>query len=194
MSLRILQEPAVEPVTLAEAKLHLRVDHNDEDALIQGLIKLARQDIERMCTVALIEQSWSLALDYWPGRLFELPIWPVASLDGITWRDGAGQTQTVDPTIYAADFASRPARVALVEGANWPDGELWPLGAVSIQFTAGFGADGTAVPERYRQAMLLLIGHYYENREATLTGTGANVQLLPFGVTALLSDDLAWAR
>ena len=194
MSLRILQEPAVEPVTLTEAKLHLRVDHSDEDGLIQGLIKLARQDVERMCTVALIEQSWSMALDYWPDRTFEIRLWPVASVDSISWRDSAGDAHVVDPSTYAVDLASRPARIALVGGANWPDGELYPLGAVSIQFTAGFGADGTAVPARYKQAMLLLIGHYYENREATLTGTGANVQLLPFGVTALLADDMAWAR
>ena len=194
MGLKIVTQPAAEPVTLAETKLHLRVDHNDEDGLINSLIKLARQDVERMCNLALITQTWDWSMDAWPDRLFSIPLWPLQNVTSIRWKNLAGTETTIDAGNYIVDASSRPGRVSLNAAYSWPTDELYPLAAVTIQFTAGFGADGASVPERYRQAILLLVGHYYENREAVLAGSGINVQLLPLGVTALLAEDIAWAR
>lgn len=181
-------------MTLSEAKLHLRVDHTDEDTLISSLIRAARQDVERMCGLALITQTWDWTMDDWPERVFTFPLWPAQSIISIKWKNQAGVESTVDPANYVLDVISRPARAAVVESYSWPAETLYPIGAITIRFAAGFGSDGASVPERYKQAMLLLTGHYYENREAVMASIGANVQLLPLGVTALLADDLTWAR
>ena len=191
-ALVIATAPAAEPVTTSEAKLHMRVDHSTEDTYIAALIKLARADVERITNLALINQTWDWFLDDFPVSPFKIPYYPLASITSIKWKNKIGTEATVTNTNYVVDIKSRPGRVKLISSYSWPTDELYPLNAITIRFVAGFGASGSYVPEKYRQAILLLVAHYYENREAVYASVGGNVQMLPMGVTALLADDIRW--
>ena len=156
-------EPAVEPVTLAEAKAHLRVAHDSEDALIQGLVRAARQEVEAATGMALIDQSWRLALDRWPasGRVL-LARHPVKHVLSVTVYGSEGEASLIDPANYQLDALSRPARLHF-EARPEP---AIAMNGVEIDFTAGFGEAGTDVPDLIRRALLMLAAHWYEFRGA----------------------------
>jgi uncharacterized phiE125 gp8 family phage protein len=185
MALVLVTGPTEEPVSTAEAKAHLRVDGSDDDSYIAALITTARMHVEAILRRALITQTWKLVLDSWPDEVLKLPKPPLASVSSVTYLDENGESQTFSPDDYIVDTASEPGRLTLAKDASWPSEELYPLGAVNIQYVAGY-ADADAVPQAYKQAMLLLIGHFYENREAVVAAQGANVQELPMAVMSLL--------
>lgn len=193
MGLTLKSEPAVEPLSLEEAKLHLRVDGTDEDSLITFLIGTARHDVETITRRALITQTWELVMDDWPDDdWFPVPMPKLQSILSIKYKDENGVEYTFDPENYAVDTDSVVGRVMLFDDADWPSDELYPVSAIRVEFTAGYGDTGSDVPAPIRQAMKLLIGHYYENREAVINSTGANIQLLPMGVSALLQTYRVW--
>ncbi len=156
-------EPSAEPVTLAEAKAHLRLDHSSEDGLLSGLIRAAREEIERTAGLALIGQSLRLALDEWPRHgTVTIPVHPVRAILSVTAYGPQGEVSLVDPSSYQADTVSRPARVFFREAPP----ALRTMNGIEIDFTAGFGEAGTDVPDLLRRAMLLLVAHWYEFRTA----------------------------
>lgn len=156
-------EPLVEPVTLAEAKAHLRIDQNDEDALIGDLIRVARRHLEADAGLALIEQGWRMTLDDWPGENeLLIAIHPVVAVTAVTAYGPDGAGALVDPANYAVDTRSRPARVALRDALP----ALRRFNGVEIDLTAGFGASGVDVPDDIRRAILLLVAHFHEFRAA----------------------------
>lgn len=175
--------PAAEPVLLAEAKLHLRVEHVDDDALIDVLIQAAREHVENHIKRPLITQVIDLTLDCFPSEIC-INRQPVQTVDAINYVDGDGVSQVVLPADYDVDVSSEPARITPSYGNSWPSIRA-QNNAVSIEFTAGYGLTGAAVPAPIRQAMLLLISHWYENREAVVIGTISST--LPMAVDALLS-------
>jgi len=185
MSLVMTGGPALEPVSLAEAKAHLRVDGTAEDALIQSLIVTSRLHIEAALGLALITQSWSYFLDRWPkaGRL-QLPLRPVAAIAHVrVWND-EGTSDSLDPASFLLDGHGMPPRLVSLSGAA----EIAPMRAangIEIGFTAGFGAATDDVPAPIRHALLLLVAHWYENREPVQIGVGVNA------VPAMVSDLLA---
>lgn len=156
-------EPAVEPISPAEAKAHLRIDHDSEDTLLSGLIRAAREEVERSTGLALIEQSWRLALDRWPrdGRVL-LRRTPVREVLSVTVFDGDGGASVLSPAHYELDLLSSPARLFL---AN-PSEPGATLNGIEIDFTAGFGESGTDVPDLLKRALLILVAHWYEFRGA----------------------------
>ena len=183
--------PVVEPVTLAEAKLHMRVDLADDDALILGLITAARQHLEAMCRpqLAMLAQTWRLVLDAWPGGdLVELRPWPLRSVSSITYIDTAGVTRTLASTAYQVDTYSAPGRVYALNG--WPSTTLRDMAGVTMEFVAGYGETAATLPQPIRQALLLLVAHWYENREMAVV-SGAMPKELPFTVSALMAP---WRR
>jgi len=187
MPLVLKTAPAVEPILPAEAKLHLRIDGTEEDAYISSLITVARSDVETITRRALITQTWELVMDEWPDKdWFEIPLPPLQSVTSITYKDADGDENTFSTDNYVVDTDSEPGRVRLVDTADWPTDDLYPLSAIRVLFVAGYGDAGDDVPDPIRQAMYLLIGHYYENREAVINSTGANIQILPMGVSNLL--------
>ena len=105
-------EPAAEPVTLAEVKNHLRIAHDSENDLLQGLIRAAREDLERATGMALIDQTWRLVLDGWPleGRAL-LARHPVKAVTSVTAFGSEGEARLIDPGSYQVDTLSRPARI-----------------------------------------------------------------------------------
>ena len=156
-------DPAVEPVSLVEAKAHLRIAHDSEDELISGLIRAAREEVERATGLALIDQSWRLTLDAWPRTgLVLLERAPVRTLLSVTVFDGDGGASVLPPESFELDAISRPARLYL---AMRP-APATALNGIEIDFTAGFGEAGTDVPDLLKRAMLILVAHWYEFRGA----------------------------
>lgn len=186
MALTLVTAPAVEPVSLAEAKLHLRVDISDDDNLITAVIQAAREAVEGISRRALIAQTWNLILDEFPDTdEIVIPLPPLQSVSSLIYKDQDGNESTFSSDDYIVNTDSEPGKVVLGYGKSWPSTTLYPTAAIIVQFKAGFGDASTDVPEKYRQAMLLLTGHWYENREAIAT-TGAVPKEVPFGVEALL--------
>lgn len=154
-------EPAAEPVTLADVKAHLRIAHGSEDALLAGLIRAAREDLERAAAIALINQSWRLALDAWPSQgCALLSIHPVRAVLSVTAFGTEGEASLIAPADYQLDILSRPARLHF-EARPEP---LRIFNGIEIDFSAGYGEAGTDVPDLLKRAILLLVGHWYEFR------------------------------
>lgn len=185
MALTLVTGPVVEPVSVSEAKAHLRVDISDDDALIGSLITAARTHVEQHLRRALVTQTWDLVLDGFPGRELRLPLPPLASVTSVTYTDDEGGAGSVDAGEYVVDTDREPGRVVLRSGGTWPAVTLRAAAGVRVRFVAGYG-NAAAVPGPIKQAILLLVGTLYENREETLVAQGVTVMRLPFGVQALL--------
>lgn len=157
-----LTPPAAEPVSLDEAKLFLRLDHDEEDQLLGTLITAARLVIEAASGRIMIDQSWRIILDRWPaGGEFRLPLSPVASLIEARVYDPLGIAQPVAAAALALDKADDPPLLHIV-GAVPEIGR--PRAAIEIDVVAGFGATGEAVPAPLRQAVLRLTARWFELR------------------------------
>lgn len=153
--------PDAEPVTLAEAKAQLRIDHDSEDELIAGLIRAAREEVEQTAGVAMIDQSWRLAADgVAPGCVLLLRRGPVKEVLSVTAYGSEGEASLVDPAGYQLDALSRPARLHFDE----PPSGLRAMNGIEVDFTAGYGEAGTDVPDLLKRAMLMLVAHWYEFR------------------------------
>jgi len=189
MALKLATAPTVEPISLTEAKLHLRVDGTDEDSRIQGLIATARLDVETLSLHKLVTQTWDWYMDDWPdGDILTVPFPPLQSVTGVYYTvEGSVEVQWSSSN-YLVDIYNVPGQIVLQSTASWPSGTLVEINGVRVRFVCGFGAAGADVDERARQAMLLLIGHYYEHREEVIVERGANVMLLPQAAGALCND------
>lgn len=182
-ALTLVTAPALEPVTLAEVKTHLRVEHDLENALIESLITAARNFVENFTRRALIEQSWKLTLDQFPCWEIYLPKPPLISITKIEYLNSLGIADSLTETIdFLVDKESEPARVTPFYLGTWPIA-YQQINAVSITFKCGYGALAAAVPTAIKQSMLLLIGHWYNNREQTAP---INLSQIPLGAEYLL--------
>lgn len=186
-----MEEPAEEPVSRSEAKLHLRIEEDvtDDDALVDRLITVARVECEKVARRAFVERTCVAQLDVWPwDGVITLTAPPLVSVEEIRYTDADGNEATVDAAGYWVDTHSEPGRVVLKSSASWPSVTLQEIAGIQIEYTAGYG-DAADVPAGYQQAMLLLIGHLYENREAVVVGQGITMLKLPLAVDALLMGD-----
>ena len=184
MALVITSAPAVEPVTVSEAKAHLRVDGTAEDTLIGSLILTSRLHIEAALGLALMTQSWRLTLDAWPnGRELELPLRPLRSLTSVKIVAADGTAETIPSSSYVVDIDGAPPRLVR-NGGSWPQPEKAANG-IEIEFTAGYGDDAEDVPAPIRQALLLLIAHWYEHRDPIEVGSRETA--IPAAVSDLLA-------
>lgn len=153
--------PALEPVTLAEAKAWLRVTHDSEDDLISGLIRAAREEVERATGAALIDQSWRLTLDDWPETdSIQVHRWPLKQVVSLTVYDGDGQGAELEPGDWLVDGEANPPRLHLERRP--PPGQA--INGIEIDFVAGFGAVGPDVPDGLRRAIQMLVAHWFEFR------------------------------
>lgn len=200
----LVTPPASEPITLAEAKSHLRVDFTDDDALITALISAARQHAEMVTQRQLVTATWKLVLDSFPGRSmmaqpagapFSLPGHaillnksPVQTVASIKYLDMGGAQQTMPATDYVVDTSCEPARITPVFGKIWPI-SLPQIGAIEILFTAGYGAPNNAtpaiwapaqVPEGIKAWMKMRIGSLYANRAEIEIVQRAQLVEMPF--------------
>lgn len=180
MSAFLLTPPASEPLTLDEAKQFLRVEHDDDDALIASLIVAARTQVETVARCALIAQTWRFVRDAWPaaGRIV-LKRGPLLSIAAARVFDGDNEPVAVDVDQFVIDRAG--AVIAFPVWALPHPGRR--TAGIEIDAVLGFGEATAHVPEPLRQAVRLLLAHWYENR--ALGGeTGGNV---PAGFAALLA-------
>ncbi len=184
MALVMTAAPAAEPISLAEAKAHLRIDADDEDQLLASLIVAARSLVERALALALVTESWSLYLDGWPrGGAIALPIAPVQAVTTVRVHDPDDTPTDVSSDTYSVDVLSNPARLVLAPGVA----QMMParrLNGFEIAFTAGYGDEAGDVPGPIRQALKLLVAHWFEHREPVVLGQLA--QEVPATVGGLL--------
>ena len=186
-ALTVTVEPVAEPVGLEEMKDYLRVDASDEDALITSLLIAARQYCEAKTKWSFVTQTLRYTLDDWPNEeTIELPqpFNDTTTFSVTYYTEGSTSGTVLGSTNYWVDAESNPGRVVLRSGQYWPSGALRSANAVQIVFEAGYGGQGD-VPEGVRMAIKLLVGHWYANREAVLTGTISKP--IEFGVDSLLS-------
>lgn len=188
--LKLATAPAAEPVSLTEAKAQLRVDFTDDDDLIDAVITAARETAELVTRRAFINQTWDLYLDAFPGEgRIDLPLPPLVSVTGVYYTPVDSSEATFAAAGYVVDDKGEPGGVVLKDGYSWPADELAIVNGVRIRFVCGYGAAATYVPTRYRQAIKLLIGHFYENREDVVVGQGLTIDKLPLGALSLLGFD-----
>lgn len=192
LTLTRTSDAGTEPVSLTEAKNHLRVDTSAEDSYINGLIMAARQHVEEITRRALITQTWEFNLDDFPlsklvdmpwseylefrNRAILLPRPPLQSVTSVQYVDSDGSTKTLDASVYRVDTKSEPARLTEAEGETWPTTDH-VTNAVTITYVAGYQPDDSSppdeaanVPQPIKHATLLLIGHWYEHREQVNVG------------------------
>ena len=177
--------PAVEPVSLNEAKDHLRVSVDEDDALIQRLIRTARRHTERTLSFrALITQTLVGGLPNWPhDGVIRLPYPPLQSVTSIAYVDTAGNSANVDSAVYGVD--TKLDLIYLNYNQTWPTVSLRPYDPITITWVAGQGDSGSDVDDEYKATILLLVGHLYENREAVVLGQGVTQTVLAQAVDAL---------
>lgn len=178
--------PASEPITLAEAKAHLRVDASDEDTLISSLISAAVSHLDATGSLgrAMITQTWAEWVSASPGYV-RLPIGPFQSLTSVEYYDSDNAIQTATLSDFETWLDGDFVRVKPKEGSLWPTAFSRP-DAIKITYVAGFGDDATDVPQGIRQAILLLVGHWYENRMAV---SEARLTEVPIAVEALIGNE-----
>lgn len=171
-ALTVVTAAASYPLTVEDAKAHLRVYHTDDDAYIEALIAAATSHVENFTRRALITQTWDMKLDTFGGWYITIPKPPLQSVTAanFTYVDGAGSTTQVSTSVYDVDTDSEPGRVTLAYSQTWPTPRTVPH-AVSLRFVAGYGDDGADVPAPILHAIKLYISHLYENREPVVTGT-----------------------
>jgi uncharacterized phiE125 gp8 family phage protein len=204
--LKLVTAATADPVTLTEAKAHMRVDIADDDTLIGSLITSATQHIEHLTRRQLMPATWRLSLDGFPGTYKRHGAWmretpegtdillPRPALTAIThikYTDMAGVVQTLSTDVYAAQTDEEPGRVTLKYGQSWPEAQDI-ANSVVVTYTAGYstGSDvpvsQAAVPKAMKQAILMLASYWYEHRETVLVGSISKE--LDFAVTNLCAQ------
>lgn len=178
MSLQLLAPPAAEPVSLADATAHLKLDTADEDALVATLITAARARAEWHTGRAFITQSWRLSLDDWPhDDMVELPLPPLLSVEEVATIDVAGIRTVLAPTDFSVDPASAPGRVIFTARPV----SLRRRDCLQVSFTAGYG-DVAAVPAAIKEAILEIVAdlHAHRGDEYGPVGLAGQALLAPF--------------
>lgn len=171
MSLSLVTAPTTEPLTLAEAKAHLRVLFPDDDDYITTLITAARSMAENVCSRSFITTAWRLTLDTFPcDDTIIVPQPPLQSVTSITYYDSENNSQTLAASAYNVDIYREPGRIVRSFGSYWPATYPRP-NAVTVLFSAGYGAAASNVPTPIIQAIKIMVSQWYENREPVVTGT-----------------------
>ena len=158
-----------------------------EDNLLAMLITTAREYCEEFTGRALATQTLEAYLDGFTGREIELPKPPLQSVTSIIYKDkDSTETTLTADTDYIVDTESDIGRVVLPYAESWPSFTAYTVNPIKIRYIAGYYASNL-IPKSIKQAMLLLIGFWYDNREAVLVGQGTMSKRLEFAVDALLS-------
>lgn len=171
---RCLTAPSGTPVTLAEAKAHLRVDHSEEDVLISALIGAATEHLDGWSGIlgrCLLSQTWAQSFSAFPCGILRLPFPSASSASVVYWAPGATETATLSASLHhLAEDAGGPY-LELVSGASWPATEDRP-DAVTVSATYGYGAEPGDVPSPLRAAILIAVADLYRYRESASVGAG----------------------
>lgn len=177
----LLAGPAEEPVSLADAKAFLRLDDSAEDGLVQTLVASSRLHVEAVTGRAMLTQSWRLVLDDWPAeRTIALPVGPVAALTAVTVFDVDDEPHELD----LGQFTVQAGRVLLPQAIAGAPALRRRLG-LEIDYVAGHGDTPEDVPADLKHACLVLVGYWFEHRDAVIAaGAGA---VVPAGFDRLIT-------
>jgi uncharacterized phiE125 gp8 family phage protein len=194
-SLSLITPPTFDPVMLAEAKAQCRITSSEEDGLIAGYLLAARHYCEDYTGRVFATQTWEMKVDGgWPTvfdrptvsprRRIVLPNPPAQSVTSITYIDTNGTLQTLATNQYAFSKGDIFGFIEPAYGVSWPAVRN-QLETVTVRYVAGYTTD---FPEPIRQAVLLLVSHFNEHREAVAVDVRGTPVELPFSVTALLQN------
>lgn len=172
------------PITLTEAKTHLKVDTTADDTFITNLIKSATSSAQEYTNRFFIATTIQQVGDKWED-ISNLLKSPVASVTNIKYVDTSGTLQTLNTDVYFVDDVNKPARIGLKPNQSFPE-IIDRLNAVQVNYVVGLAAGPDEVDEGIRQALLLTIGNWYQNRQAVVTGTIATE--LPMNAKFLLDQ------
>lgn len=205
-SLSLVTAPTVEPLLLSEVKNHLRLSHDThaEDAQLWISMRVAREYLEGkygIVGVVLATQTWDLLLDCFPsGDQITVPLYPIQEVTFLRYTDSGNVVTTWAATNYTVDLDSEPGRIVLTYQNSWPSFTAAPMNPIRLRFVAGYDPAGNLIPaspagttrrkrlpETLKMALLLLVGHFFENREETTNETAAVSRRLALGVDALVA-------
>ena len=188
MKYQISSQPATEPISLSEAKDHLRIDGNDEDTYLATIITAARKYCEQYCNRAFITQTWlQYPSDFTDGM--KLSINPVQCVTSITYYDINGNNQTLNASQYQVDLKDDVCRIYEAVDVDFPDVQDEKINPITITYVSGYGSNASDVPMDIRHAIKLMISHFFENREGLVTGQGITADLkIPTTVKVLLNN------
>ena len=180
---------SAEPISVTEAKLHLRVDLSTDDTLITALIVAAREFVEKYTGRILMSSTYYGYADKADSGGWELTACPVSALSSIKYYDASHTLQTWSASNYLLNETRTPTRVTLTTAGSLPTtynegGQDWVF-----EFVCGY-ANAAAVPAPIKAALLLMVGHLYEHREAVIIGTISSE--LPMSVEYLLNPYIVW--
>lgn len=181
----LVEAPESEPVEVAVMKAYLKVDREDDDDLIEALIKAARQSVESYTGRSLITQTRKMSFDYFPCGDIGILRGPIQSVDSIKYHDSTDTEVEVTDTDYWVYRDSKWPRVRVKN--SWPAAKCRP-GSVTITTTNGFGDAGTDVPEEIITCIKRLVAHWYEHREDASVD---RVNEMPWDCQAILFEHVA---
>ena len=183
MGYTVTTEPTEEPLSVKEVKLFLKEEQETNNALIKNMIVGARKICEAKTNRRLVTQTITLYLDEFPDDEIEIQGSPIQSITHVKYYDTDNALQTLDSSNYQIDTTTEPARFDISYSGTFPS-TYDRFGAAQITFVAGYGL-GISVPDNIKQAMYLMIGHWYENREDVVVGRQVNE--VPMASEALLA-------
>ncbi|WP_439150758.1 head-tail connector protein [Sulfitobacter sp.] len=183
MTLRLITAPAAEPITIVDAKRHLRVTGSDEDEYITSLISaaVAFVDAEGVLGRAMVTQTWAKWVSQAPGYVL-IRLGPNTTLTAVDYYDADSVLQSATLGDFETRLEGDFVIVKPVENGAWPAAET-RNDAIRLTFTAGYGG-AADVPQSVKHALLLLVGHWYENRDAA---SAVSMSELPLAFNSLLN-------
>lgn len=184
--------PTTTAITLDDAKRHLNVTTDLDDDLILGQIKAATQMLENRSRRAFVTQTRILKMRtfgdsrYVLERLIRPPISPLRSVTSVVYIASNGTTTTMPSSDYLVSIGDKPGTIGEAYNATWPNTRN-VQNDVTITYVAGHSTVNTGVPEYAKQAVRMLVGHWYRNRESVLTGTISKE--IEYGIDALMEAE-----
>lgn len=177
MNLELITAPAVEPITLAEAKTFLGVNFVEADAQITSAIAAARIYCENYQNRAYITQTRELYLPGFIADEIEIPLGKLQSIVSIKYKNSVGtETTLTNNTDYIYSTKGLIGKVTTPYGVGWPSFVPWPIDAVTIRFICGYGL-AVAVPENIKHAIKYLVKHFFDNRNTVEIGSSVSEEV-----------------
>lgn len=178
-SWKVTTQPAIEPVTLEDAKTFARIDGDDEDEMLTGFIKGTRQRTESYLGRALISQTITMVMDWWPGVVIKLPRPPLISITSVSTVDEDDAATVYASSNYYIMIQSTPGQLVLKQGVTHPYNTARDYGGYKIIYLAGYGIGSASVPQTIANAIMMWVTICYEDRIVS--------EEPPEGVKALLN-------